>query len=94
MHQEDTWYTLTSVIVHEDKPTMFGLQDINPVASHTFTESQDAGMYTHNELKGFWDSIVNKAASKTALKKFSQLPKKEQTVHTIIPHEPSSLWIS
>ena len=29
-------------------------------------------MYTCNEFKGFWDSILIKAASRTALKKFSQ----------------------
>ena len=29
-------------------------------------------MYTRNELKGFWDSILINAASRTALKKFPQ----------------------
>ena len=29
-------------------------------------------MYTRNELKGFWDSSLISAASRTALKKFSQ----------------------
>ena len=29
-------------------------------------------MYTRNELKGFWDSILINAASRTALRKFSQ----------------------
>ena len=72
VHQEDTWYTQTPGIVHQDKPTMFGPQDINPVASYTFTGSQDAGMYTHNQLKGFWDSILINAASRTALENFSQ----------------------
>ena len=55
--QKDSWYTLTPGIVHQDKPTIFGPQDISPVASHTFTGSQDAGMYTQNEPKRFWDSI-------------------------------------
>ena len=72
MDQEDSWYTLTPGIVHQDKPAIFGPQDINLVASHIFTGSQDAGMYTRNELKGFWDSILINAASRTALKKFSQ----------------------
>ena len=54
--QEDSRYTLTPGIVHQDKPSIFGPQEINPVASRTFTGSQDAGMYTRNELKGFWDS--------------------------------------
>ena len=29
-------------------------------------------MYTRNELKGFWDSILINAASRTALEKVSQ----------------------
>ena len=29
-------------------------------------------MYTRNELRGFWDNILINAASRTALKKFSQ----------------------
>ena len=72
MDQEDSWYTLTPGIVHQDKPAIFGPQDISPVASHTFTGSQDAGMYTRNEPKGFWDRIFINAASRTVLKKFSQ----------------------
>ena len=72
MDQEDSWYTLRSGIVHQDKPAIFGPQDINPVASHTFIGSQNADIYTRNELKGFWDSILIKAASRTALKKFKK----------------------
>ena len=72
MDQEDSWYTLTPGIAHQDQPAIFRTQDISPVASHTFTRSQDAGMYTCNELRGFWDSILINAASRTALKKFSQ----------------------
>ena len=72
MDQENSWYTLTPAFVHKDKPAIFGPQDINPVASHTFTGSQDAGMYTRNEPKGFWDSILINVASRTARKKFSQ----------------------
>ena len=72
MDQEDSWYTLTPGIVHQDKPAIFGPRNINPVASYTFTGSQNAGLYTRNELKGFWDSILINAASRTALKNFSQ----------------------
>ena len=72
MDQEHSWYTLTPGMVHQDKPAIFGPQDFSPVAFHIFTGSQDAGMYTRNELKGFWDSILIKAASRTALEKFSQ----------------------
>ena len=72
MDLEDSWYTLTTGVVHQDKPAIFGPQDISPVASHTFTRSQDACMYTRNDLKGFWYSILFNAASRTALKKFSE----------------------
>ena len=72
MDQEDSWYTLTPGIIHQEKPAKFGPQNFNPVVSHTFTGSQDAGMYTRNELKGFWDSILINAASRTAFKNFSQ----------------------
>ena len=72
MDQEDSWCILTPCIVHQDKHAIFGPQDFNPVVSHTFTGSHDAGMYTRNELQGFWDSILINAASRTALKKFSQ----------------------
>ena len=72
MDQEDSFYTLTAGIVHQDKPAIFGPQDINPVSFHIFTGSQDAGMYTRNEIERFWDSILINAASTTALKKFSQ----------------------
>ena len=51
MDQEDSCYTLTPGIVHQDKPAIFGPQNIDPVASYTFTGSQDAGMYTRNELE-------------------------------------------
>ena len=36
------------------------------------TGSQDAGMYTRSQLRGFQDNILFNAASRTALKKFSQ----------------------
>ena len=72
MDQEYSWYILTLGIVHRDKPAIFGPQNINPVAFYTFTGSQDAGINTRNELKTFWHSILINAASRTALKKFSQ----------------------
>ena len=38
----------------------------------SLTGSQDAGMCTRSELRGFWDNILFNAASRIALKKFSQ----------------------
>ena len=72
MDQEDSWYTLTPGIVHEDKPALFGPKKTTPMSAQSLTGSQDAGMYTRNELRGFWDNILINAASRTALKKFSQ----------------------
>ena len=72
MDQEDSWYTLTPGIVHQDRPAIFGPKKITPMSAQSLTGSQDAGMYTRNELRGFWDNILINAASRTALKNFSQ----------------------
>ena len=75
MDQEDSWYTLTPGIVHEDRPAVFGPKDVSPVSVHSFPGSQDAQMYTRSELISncnFSDSILISAASRNALKKFSQ----------------------
>ena len=72
MDQEDSWYTLTPGNVHQDRPAVFGPKDVSPVAVHSFPGSQDAGMYTRSERSIFWDSILISAASRNALKKFSQ----------------------
>ena len=72
MDREDSWYSLTPGIVHQDKPAIFGPKEVTPVARHSLTGSQDAGMYTRSELRGFWDNILVNAASRSALKKFSQ----------------------
>ena len=72
MDQEDSWYTLTPGIVHQDRPAIFGPEKITPMSTQSLIGSQDAGMYTRNELRGFWDNILINAASSTALKKFSQ----------------------
>ena len=72
MDQEDSWYTLTPGIVHLVRPAVFGAKDVSPVAVHYFPGSQDAGMYTGSELSIFWYSILISAASRNALKKFSQ----------------------
>ena len=72
MDQEDSWYTLTPGIVHQDRPAIFGPKKITPMSAQSLTGSQDAGMYTRNELRGFRDNILINAASRTAFKKFSQ----------------------
>ena len=51
---------------------MFGAKDVSPVAVHSFPGSQDAAMYTRSELSCFWDNILISAASRNALKNFSQ----------------------
>ena len=72
LDQEDSWYTLTPGIVHKDRTAVFGPKDVSPVAVHSFSGFQDAGMYTRSELTNFWDSILMSAASLNAFKKFSQ----------------------
>ena len=72
MDQENSWYTLTPGIVHQDRPAVFGPEEVSLVAVHSFPGSQDAGMYTRSELSNFWDSTLISAASRNALKKFSQ----------------------
>ena len=68
---EDSWYTLTTGIVDQDRPAVFGPKDVSPVAVYSSPGSQDAGMYTRSELSSFWDSILISAASRNASKKFS-----------------------
>ena len=72
MDQEDSWFTLTPDIVHQDRPAVFRPKVVSSVADHSFPGSQDAGMYTRSELSSFWDSILISAASRNALKHFSQ----------------------
>ena len=72
MDQEDPWYTLAPGIVYQDRPAVFGPKDISSVAVHSFSGSQDAGMYTRSELSSFWDSILVSAASRNDLKKFAK----------------------
>ena len=72
MDQDDSWYTLTPGIVHQDRRAVFGPKEVSPVAVHSFPGSQDAGMYTSSELGSFWDSILISVASRNALKRFSQ----------------------
>ena len=72
MSQEDSWYTLTLGIVHQDRPAVFGPKDVSPEAVHSFPGPQHAGMYNGSDLSSFWDSILISAASRNALTKFSQ----------------------
>ena len=72
MDQEDSWYTLTPGIIHQDRSPIFGNKKITPMSAQSLTGSQDAGMYTRKELRGFWDNILINSGSRTALKKFSR----------------------
>ena len=72
MDQEDSWYVLAPGIVHQDRPAIFGTKKPTPMTAQPLIGSQDAGMYTRDELRGFWGNILINAASRTALKKFSQ----------------------
>ena len=57
MDQEDSWYIITLGIAHQDRPAVFGPKDVSPMAVQSFLGSQDAAMYTRNELSSFSDSI-------------------------------------
>ena len=72
MDQRDSWYTLTPGIVHEDRPAVFGPQEVSPIQFIYFAGSQVAGMYTRSQLNTLWDSMLTSAATQKASKKFSQ----------------------
>ena len=72
MDQEDSWYTLTPAIEHQDRSAVFGSKDVSPVAIHSSSGSQDAGMYTTGELSSLWNNMLISVASGEALKKCSQ----------------------
>ena len=100
MDQEDSLYTLTSGIVHQDKPAIFGPQDINPVASHTLLLDHRMPACTPvMNLKEFGIAFLSMPFREGHLRSFQKIllsippARKEQTVLTIIPKEPSSLWI-
>ena len=63
MYQEDSWYTLTPGIVHQEGSAVFGPKDVSPVAVQSFHGSQDAGMFTRSEISSFCDSMSISAAS-------------------------------
>ena len=71
MDQEDSWYTLTPGTVHQDRPAVFRT-DVSLVPVKYLPGSEDARMYTRSELSDSWDSILISAASRNALRKFSQ----------------------
>ena len=70
--QGDSWHTLTPGLVHQDKSAVFGPKKVTPMTTQLLIGSQDAGMYTRSELRGFWDNILINVASRTAFKMFSQ----------------------
>ena len=98
--QEDSWYTLSPGIVHQDRPVVFGPKDVSSDAVHSSTGSQDARMYTRNKLSNFWDSIIISAASQNALKKIRWnskcflTTKKNLEASRIMRLEVTSLWIT
>ena len=67
--KEDSWYTPTPGLVHQDRPSFFEPKYVSQVAVNSFPGSQDAGLYTRSELSSLWDSIMISAASRNALKK-------------------------
>ena len=74
MDQGDWWYWHTLGIVHQTKPAILWSDEVTPAAGNSPTRSQDAGLYTRSELRGCWDNNLVNAVSRTALKKFLQIP--------------------
>ena len=72
MDQEDSWYTLTPGLAHQDRPAVFGPKEVSAVAVQFFPGSQDAAMYTRKEISSFWDKILSSAASQNDQKEFSE----------------------
>ena len=72
MDDKDSWFTLTPNPVHRDRPAIFGPKNIQPLTSPSLGGSQNAGMYTQNQIFEFWDNILISAASRNALQKFSR----------------------
>ena len=98
MDHENSWYTPTPGIVHQDRPAVFGPKDVSPVAVHSFPGPQDARMYTRSELSNFWDSILISAASRNALKSSHrsslsfQTTRRTRTVFLVTLLEQISSW--
>ena len=72
MDREDSWYTLTPGIVHQDRPTVFGPKDVSQAAVHFFPDLKMLGRTLEVNSVVFGDSNLISAASRNALKKFSQ----------------------
>ena len=99
MDQEDSWYTLAPGIVHQDKPAIFGPQDINQSPLTLLLDYKMRACTPATSLKNSGTASLSmplrgrhlRSSHKILLS--TQLPKTAQTVLTIVPHEPSFLWI-
>ena len=68
---EDTWYKLTPAPVAMVKPGMFKPNKYTGTSTIEFTRSENAGLYTENQLRDFWSLIIGGNAHKSLLKKLT-----------------------
>ena len=72
--QEALRFTLTLVILHQDRPSVLGPTHVSAEELHSFPGPQHARMHTRSKLSSFWDEVLVSASTRNALKKFSQKP--------------------
>ena len=91
MNQEGSWYTLTPGIVHQDKPAVFGPQDISPSLLTLSLDHTMRACTIVTSLKDFGIAHLSMPLSEQYLRNShkillsTQLTKKGQTVLTITP---------
>ena len=99
MDQEDSWYTLTPGIVHQDILAVFGPKDVSLVAVHAFPGSQDAGMYSRSEHSSFCGQYLDQCCLPKCLEKvlaeahcLFKATTRTRTVFPIMLFEQISWW--
>ena len=65
----NSWYQLIPEPVHFKTPALFEPTEIGHITQFANYDTQRAGMYTHGQLKDFWDNVIHNAASKSIFKK-------------------------
>ena len=70
-HYYNSWYQLMPAPVPFKPPALFAPQTIGYIQKIP-DDSRRAGIYTVNQLKDFWRTILHKSASNSVLKKISR----------------------
>ena len=72
LDNNNSCYQLMPEPVHFKLPAVFAPQQIGFIQQIPDYDSRRAGIYTVNQLKDFWRTILHKSASNSALKKISR----------------------